>query len=47
MDIKEWKPLPPFEASPGELVRLYECPHCLIWVKGKPTICPNCGEEVR
>jgi hypothetical protein len=28
MNKNVWKPLPPFEASPGEIVKLYECPHC-------------------
>ena len=46
MDESAWKPLPPFEASLGEIVKLYQCPHCKIWVKGKPNICPNCGAEM-
>lgn len=41
---KEWQAIPPFEASPGEVIKLFECPHCYMWVKGMPAICPNCGK---
>ena len=44
--IKTWTPIPPFEGY-GELIKLYECPYCLMWVKGKPNVCPNCGKEVK
>lgn len=43
MPVNDWKELPSFEASLGEIVKLYQCPKCLIWVKGKPNECPNCG----
>ena len=26
----EWIAIPPFEASPGEIIKLFECPHCHI-----------------
>lgn len=38
----EWLVIPPFEATPGEIIKLFECPHCHMWVKGMPVICPNC-----
>lgn len=48
MKRKQWIPLPLFEASSGEVIKLYQCPNCLMWIKGKPNTCPNCGwKEVR
>lgn len=41
---KEWQAIPPFEASPGKVIKLFECPHCHMWVKGLSVICPNCGK---
>ena len=40
----EWQAIPPFEASLGEIIKLFECPHCHMWVKGMPVICPNCNK---
>ena len=40
----EWQAIPPFEASFGEIIKLFECPHCHMWVKGMPVICPNCNK---
>lgn len=40
----EWQAIPPFEASLGEIIKLFECPHCHMWVKRMPVICPNCNK---
>lgn len=41
---KEQQAIPPFEASPGEVIKLFECPHCHMGVKELSAICPNCGK---
>ena len=40
----EWQAISPFEASLGEIIKLFECPYCHMWVKGMPVICPNCNK---
>ena len=40
----EWQAIPPFEASLGKIIKLFECPHCHMWVKRMPVICPNCNK---
>ena len=28
----------------GKIIKLFECPHCHMGVKGMPVICPNCNK---
>ena len=39
---KEWQAIPPFEAFLGEVIKLFEYPHCYMQVKGMSAIYPNC-----
>lgn len=41
--IDHWIYHPPFEAFPGEIVTIKECPICYNWTAKKLNHCPNCG----